>query len=156
MGEVDVQVELYESRAGKLIPGYADPLPVMPDGVVYRVVTAKCLREPSYVRMQYRFEVENEKGEIIPIVPESLEKIILVEEDTRYWTEKDGWWYYNTPLDTDESAKPLFDQIEFYGPYITNDFQNATVRLLVTAQSVQLANNGDGKDVFTAFGWPEA
>ena len=50
-------------------------------------------------------------------------------------------------------TKPLFTEVVFDGPNMTNEYQNCTVEVIVTAQAVQSANNGEA--VLTADGWPE-
>ena len=156
MGSVEVAPQQYELRGNAQVPVTDGVLPVMPDATISRVVTVKCMKEPAWVRMKYVLSAVDAKGNPISIKPERMEKMIRIDADTDHWTYRDGWWYYQSPLDSRESTLPLFEQITFYGPYITNEFQNATVTMDFVAQAVQLANNGDGKDVFTAAGWPEA
>ena len=85
---------------------------------------------------------------------EEMEKIIHLIMNTQDWTEKDGWWYYGAAVNTNEATLPLMTAVEFDGPNMTNEYQNCTVLIDVTAQAVQTANNGTS--AIDALGWPEA
>jgi hypothetical protein len=80
-----------------------------------------------------------------------VKKAIIIEPDRTSWTEKDGWWYYNTAVQSGERTKPLFEVVAFSGPHMDNKYQDCTVVIEVNAQAVQKANNGD--TVKEALGW---
>ena len=69
------------------------------------------------------------------------------------WTEKDGYYYYNSVLSPLEETEPLFTTVSF-DVSLGNEYQNATVVIEVSAQAVQSKNNGDSS--LTAVGWSEA
>lgn len=68
------------------------------------------------------------------------------------WTDgHDGWWYYETALDADETTTPATTTIRF-----TNEGMSKTgghIRFDVESQAVQTANNAD--TALDARGWPE-
>ena len=87
------------------------------------------------------------------IPTDELAKVIVIEPDDTAWTLENGWWYYNTAVKAGETTDPLFDTVAFSGPEMGNEYQNCTVEILVTAQAVQQANNGN--TVIDAVGWLE-
>lgn len=148
-----VAIELVEQRLvnGKLEPFPNEPIPVMPTVEVSKIVSVKSVEKESWVRMRYTVTVTGADGAAIE--DENMDEIILIEPDTAKWTKKDGWWYYNTALETGETTKPLFETVTFSGPNMDNRYQGSTLKVTVTAQAVQKANNGT--TVMNAAGWPE-
>ena len=69
------------------------------------------------------------------------------------WTEKDGYYYYNSMLKPTESTKPLFTEVKF-DTGMGNEYKSSTVTIDVQAQATQVANNG--ATVLEAAGWPNA
>ena len=87
------------------------------------------------------------------IEPDTLSlEYISLDINTADWTEKDGFYYYNTALKPGEKTAPLFTQVSF-DPDMPNDYQNCKVKVNVKAQAVQSRNNGDS--ALTASGWAE-
>ena len=68
------------------------------------------------------------------------------------WTYKEGYYYYNSPLEAGNTTKPLFTEVKF-DKTMGNKYQEATTEIDVKAYATQVANNGD--NVFDAKGWPE-
>lgn len=86
--------------------------------------------------------------------PEDLStEYITLDLNTEFWTEWNGFYYYNRILEPGEETEPLFTKVSF-GPEMGNEYQNATVEINVLAQAVQSANNGT--DPLYALGWSEA
>lgn len=77
---------------------------------------------------------------------------ITIDFNTTEWTEKDGYYYYNTALKPEEKSVPLFTTVSF-GDDLSNEYMEAKVEIDVIMQAVQAKNNGDSP--FTATGWPE-
>ena len=67
------------------------------------------------------------------------------------WTYQNGYYYYNTQLETGKTTAPLFDEILF-SPTMGNEYQNSTATVTINVQAVQTANNGN--TVWEAAGWP--
>ena len=77
---------------------------------------------------------------------------ITLDINTEYWTEQDGFYYYNAALKPGETTEPLFTAVTFE-PELGNDYMDATIEIDVLAQAVQSRNNGDS--ALTAGGWSE-
>lgn len=68
------------------------------------------------------------------------------------WTlGEDGYYYYNKSVAAGDSTGTLFEEVNF-APQMGNEYQNCTANLVVSAQAVQTANNGES--VSDANGWP--
>ena len=72
--------------------------------------------------------------------------------------EKDGiqWYYYEKELAPGKSTTNLFENLNFAGAEMGNEYQNATFTVSVEAQAVQTANNPipSGGNVTAVQGWP--
>lgn len=66
---------------------------------------------------------------------------------------EDGYYYYVNPVASGASTSNLIEEVRF-ATTMGNVYQNCKVNLLVEAEAVQVANNGD--TVQEAQGWPEA
>lgn len=150
-----VEVEVVEQRLvnGTVQPYPNGPIPVMPATTVSKIVSVQSTEQAAWVRMNYTITVYDVDNKVMDIPTEELNRVIGITPDTTNWTQKDGWWYYNTAIASGETAKPLFEEVVFSGPYMDNKYQLCTVMIDVTAQGVQQANNGE--TVWEALGWPE-
>ena len=79
--------------------------------------------------------------------------LIAYDLNTEYWTDKDGWYYYNAPLNAGDTTEPLFTTVTFEKS-MSNLYQNSSAVIRVTAQATQTAHNGD--TAMEAAGWPDA
>ena len=79
-------------------------------------------------------------------------EFVKLDYDTENWTEKDGYFYYNSVVAAGESTTPLFETVKF-SEDMGNAYQNATVVVLVEADAVQSKNNTDS--ALTAAGWDD-
>ena len=77
--------------------------------------------------------------------------LISYDLNTDFWTEKDGFYYYNTILQPNEVTEPLFTKVIFSAT-MSNMYQNSKAVIDVTAQATQVANNGTC--ALDAAGWP--
>lgn len=152
-GGIAIEVVEQQMADGSLKPYPAEPVSIMPGTTVSKIVAAKSLQQPAWIRMCYTVTVFDADGEPMEIPAQELEKLILIAQDTDDWTLKDGWWYYSAGVSAGQSTAPLFEQVEF-ATNMGNQYQNCTVVIDVTAQAVQKANNG--ATVLEAAGWPEA
>lgn len=151
-----IGVELVEQQlVGDTLVAYPnEDIPVMPTAQISKIVSAKNNEAPAWIRMAYTMTVKDANGNTMNISQEELAKVILIDANDENWTEKDGWFYYNTAVGTDETTAPLFTQVEFSGPNMDNKYQQTTVKIDVVVQAVQKANNGT--TALDAAGWPEA
>lgn len=151
-GGIEVNVVEQQLVNGTLQPYPSQPIPVMPATTVSKIVSARSTEQAAWVRMNYTVTVYDADDKVLEVPAEELNRVIGIAPDTTNWTQKDGWWYYNTAIKSGETTKPLFEEVVFSGPYMDNKYQLCTVVIDVTAQAVQQANNG--KTVLEALGWP--
>lgn len=153
-GGVDIAIEEWQETPDGLVPYPGQPIPVMPGTSVSKIVTVHNRDAQSFVRAKLQVTLKDGAGEQMEISAEALDKLIHLAVNTGDWTEKDGWWYYGSAVDTGEATEPLMTGVFFDGPNMTNEYQNSTVIIDVAAQAVQAANNG--ASALDALGWPEA
>ena len=137
---------------GTLQPYPNQPIQVMPATTVSKIVSVQSTEQAAWVRMNFTLTVYDAEGKEMEIPADELAEVIVIDPDATNWTQKDGWWYYNTAIASGETTKPLFEEVVFSGPYMDNKYQLCTVVIDVTAQAVQQANNG--ATVWEALGWP--
>ena len=153
-GGVDIAIEEWQETPEGMIPYPDQHIRVMPATQVSKIVTVRNLDARSFIRVKLELTLLDEEEQVMDIDAEEMEKIIHLIMNTQDWTEKDGWWYYGAAVNTNEATLPLMTAVEFDGPNMTNEYQNCTVLIDVTAQAVQTANNGTS--AIDALGWPEA
>ena len=142
-GGIEVQVVEQQMVNGTLQAYEAPKLPVMPTTKVSKIVSAQSLEQSAWVRMTYTLAVYDTDGKKMDIPAEELKKVIIIETDDTDWTEKSGWWYYNTAIGSGAVTEPLFEEVVFSGPEMDNKYQLCTVVLDVIVEAVQKANNGE-------------
>lgn len=131
-------------------PYPAEAVPVMPGQSVTKVVTVKNTDADAFVRAQFSITVLDADGK--PTNPANLTDAIVIEAGEGWEPGEDGWYYYSQPLAVGAVTAPLFSEVAFDGPNMTNEYQNCTVNVDVIAQAVQVANNGTS--ALEADGWP--
>lgn len=151
-GGIDIQVVEQQLVNGTLQLYPNQPISVMPDTTVSKIVSVQCVEQAAWVRMNYTTTVYDAEGKVMDVPAEELNRVIAIDPDTTNWTQKDGWWYYNTAVTPGQITKPLFEEVVFSGPDMDNKYQNCTVIIDVNAQAVQKTNNGT--TVWEAKGWP--
>ena len=77
---------------------------------------------------------------------------VMLNINTEYWTEKDGWYYYKETVAPGGETEPLFTTVTF-DEQMGNEYQNAEFHIDLLAQAVQSKNNGEG-GALNAEGWP--
>lgn len=145
----DVDIELLEWAD----EDRAEPFPeddvsgVMPGTAVTKLVEVKNVGSgAAWVRVSVSksiIKADNNSGDA---------SLMTLDIDTANWTLKDGYYYYNKPLQPGATTTPLFTKVSF-STGMGNEYQNAGATVKVTAQAVQTANNGT--TALTAAGWPE-
>ena len=153
-GGVEVSVVEQQLVDGALMPYPDRPVPVMPGETVSKIVSVQSAQQPAWVRMAYTVVFYDAEGKEMAVSAEELSKVIAIEPDTTAWTQAGGWWYCHAAVGAGETTAPLFETVSFSGPEMGNKYQNCTVEVLVVAQAVQQANNGDS--AAEAVGWPES
>lgn len=148
-GVLDIQLREMRVNAssGEREP-YVGPISVMPGICVSKIVTAyNAGSVPAYVRISVaqRFELtDSAAGTAEP-------DLISWEIDTAKWEERNGYYYYLTPLAPGAETEPLFTQIVF-PDRMGNLYEGSLAYVKVTMDAVQSSENGE--DVFHASGWP--
>lgn len=126
------------------------PVEVMPGTAVTKIVTVKNLDADAWVRARFDVIIRNQDGK--EVKPENHEEAIQIACSSK-WISEGDWYYYADALSADEITEPLFSEVVFDGPSMTDEYQNCTVEVIVYTQAVQSANNGDSP--VTAAGWPK-
>ena len=156
-GTVDIEIEEWQDPDGDrndYLPYPAAPIEIMPGAAVSKIVKIKNLEADAYIRAQFDVIVKKADNTVMEITSEELADIISVKTNGNYWERKAGdneWWYYNESVKKDHSTNPLFTEVTFSGPNMTNKYQGCTVEIVVNAQAVQTANNGNS--AMDAVGW---
>lgn len=81
------------------------------------------------------------------------DKFVSLDINTKDWTEKDGYYYYNYNVKPGEETKPLFTKVSF-DKLMDNPYMNARLEIDIHAEAVQSKNNTDSP--LTAEGWVSA
>ncbi len=155
-----VEIQLVETTidpaTGLEVPFPEDGIPgVMPGDTASKRVRVLNKEAESWVRVQ-------------------VEKVVLSADKKKLnpdyihldikpgWIEKDGYYYYTKPLAKGHTTPCLFTEVGFDGEGMDNAYQNCTIRIGISAQAVQTANNlpDNGSRELTAAnvsqidGWP--
>ena len=143
-----IDIELVE-MTDQDVP-FEDVSGVMPGAEVSKIVTVKNTGpSEAWVRVKVEKAIELAEG----VAGEVDLSLIVLDIDEENWTEQDGYYYYNAALKPGQSTEPLFTTVT-YDTDMGNLYQNSVATLDVSAQAVQVANNGDS--ALTAAGWPAA
>lgn len=120
---------------------------VMPGEDIAKIVTVKNTgASAAWIRVKVDVSITKADG------TEGDTDLIEIDYDKENWTEKDGYWYYNKATAPGEETEELFTKVTFK-PTMDNPYQNCTAFVDVSAQAVQVANNGE--TVMEAAGWPK-
>ena len=71
----------------------------------------------------------------------SLAIINFPKEEGSKWVKEGDYWYYTDILKPGETTENLFETVTI-DKNMGNEYQNSTVKILVTAEAVQADNNG--------------
>ncbi len=124
----------------------------MPGTSVSKIVTVMNMGdEPAWIRVKIDETAVAQDGTALSnVVGDDL--IMQYTVDAESWIANRGWYYYSQPLAPGEATTELFSQVHF-AQWMGNEYENSTMNLIVYAQAVQTANNGD--TVQDAQGWPD-
>lgn len=152
---VDIAIEEWQDNDGKLVPYPTDdPIKVMPGVTVSKIATIKNIEAEAYIRAKFDVVITGADGKVMELSPETLASIISVTMNGDEWVRKaedDEWWYYSKAVASGASTEAFFTEVVFDGPNMTNEYQNSTIEIIVKAQGVQTANNGE--TALEAAGW---
>lgn len=148
-GDLDIElVEMAVSEdGGELVP-FEDVIGVMPGEEVSKIVTIRNKgTQPAYVRIKLDKAITFAEG----ISGKADLSLLSCDLNTKDWTEKDGYFYYNQILPAGKETTLHFENVKF-AESMGNIYQNCKAEIFVYAQATQVANNGDA--VLEAKGWP--
>lgn len=148
LGNIQIEIKEEMLEDGSLVP-FVDQMNVMPATTVSKIVK---ITNTGGQTAWLRVSVEK----IIELVdPEDKEvdlSLVSIDFNETDWTYKDGYYYYNKPLQPEETTEALFKTVTFTSN-MSNIYQDCKVTINVKAFATQYANNGS--NVFEAAGWPE-
>ena len=146
-GGVDIQlIEQTRNEDGSLGP-WENMEDVMPGAKISKIVTVKNTgASDAWVRIKV------DKTIILASGDKGNPEVMELDIRDAFWTEQDGYYYYNDPLAPGETTPPLFTTVTF-APEMGNEYQGSTAHIDVKADAVQVANNGE--TVLDALGWPQ-
>ena len=153
---VDIQLREYQKVGDKEEEYPQGPIAIMPGTKVSKIPKVENLEAESYIRAKIDIIVKDANGTVMDLDQATLDSIITISVKSDWTSRRDDdtnttWWYYNRAVGTGEFTTALFEEVVFSGPNMTNEYQNCTVEIIVTAQAVQAANNGDS--ALEAKGW---
>lgn len=128
---------------------------VMPGATVSKEVTVKNQDEAADAWIRAKVDVSVKDPGENTLDAGVIDIIYKLSADT--WIKGDeGYYYYTKPVAPGTATEPLFENVQFSGPEMGNEYQNCTVEIDIYAQAVQYKNNpipADG-DVTGIKGWP--
>ncbi len=142
---VDIELKEWQLVDGEKVEYPDQPITgVMPNTTHSKIVEVhnKELTE-AWVRVKVVKTIQLAEG----VTGQPDVDLIELDINTEHWTEKDGYYYYNTKLLPGEKTEPLFKEVAFAAG-MGNMYQESTATVKVVAEAVQAANNP------TAQGWP--
>lgn len=149
-GQITMELVEQQGEQGKWKPLSEEGLHVKPGVTVSKRVAVENKEESAWVRVKCEFTIYDADKILMELDQEDLEALIIMDMNTQDWTCKDGWWYYQKPLQKGDRTNLLLESITF-SETMGNVFQGSTIQFEVLAQAVQVANNGS--NVWTAAGW---
>ena len=146
-GGVAIQlIEQTRNEDGSLGP-WKNMEDVMPGAKISKIVTVKNTgASDAWVRIKVDMTIKLANGD------KGNPEVMKLDIKDAFWTEQDGYYYYNDPLAPGETTPPLFTTVTF-APEMGNQYQGSTAHIDVKADAVQVANNGTS--ALTAAGWPD-
>lgn len=155
-GAVSIQlVETMKTEDGREVPFPKEGLSgQMPGTAVSKIVSVKNTGAEAWIRVKVDTTILDRQGRELPLTVDNA-SVISFGVDSRDWMEKDGYYYYQSPVATNASTAILFDKVRFAGE-MDNAYQDCKVLIDVKAQAVQTANNPipAGGNVSDIAGWP--
>lgn len=150
----NVEIKLKEnalSEDGKtLVPFENNQIGIMPASEVSKIVTVENTGDqPAFIRIKLAKSIILAEDK----TDETDLSLVSYDLNLKDWTEKDGWYYYNTALPAGEETVPIFTKVKF-ADEMSNMYQNSKVEIKIDAEATQTANNGDS--AIDAAGWPSA
>lgn len=147
----NVKIDLIEMQipadGGEPVP-FENVDGVMPGASVSKIVTVKNTGDnAAWVRVSVAKAIELREG----VAGEADLSLVSFDVNREYWTEQDGYYYYNAQLKPGAETEPLFTAVSFAAE-MGNMYQESTATVSVSAQATQVVHNGGS--ALEAAGWP--
>ncbi len=127
---------------------FEDVTGVMPGASVSKVVTVRNTgNNAAWVRVSVEKAIQLREG----VEGDVDLSLVSLDVNREYWTEQDGYYYYNAELKPGAETEPLFTAVTFAAE-MGNMYQESTATVSVIAQATQVVNNGGS--ALEAAGWP--
>lgn len=125
---------------------------IMPGASASKIVSVENTGSAdAWIRISVDTTIIGANGKALPIELKDGTPVLSFTVDASAWTlGEDGYYYYNATVASGESTETLFEEVHF-AAQMGNEYQNCTANLIISAQAVQSANNGDA--VLEALGW---
>lgn len=150
---VTIEIKEWQDNGGETLDPYpTDPVGIMPGTQLSKIAEIHNLGAQAWIRAKYEIVMYDAEGKVMELSQETLDSLINIPVDGEKWLTKEDdaeWLYYADPVD--DKTAPLFSEVSFSGPNMTNEYQNCRIEVIVSAQAVQTANNG--ATVLEAKGW---
>lgn len=148
-GNVRIALRQWQMSETGAMEVYDGPLQILPGTSVSKVVAVENTGgNPAWVRISVEKVIELAVG----VSGEVDLELIQCAINTEFWTEKDGYYYYNVALQPGATTEPLLTQVAF-AENMGNQYQDSLAILNIVAQATQVVHNGE--TVWQAAGWPQ-
>ena len=127
---------------------------IMPGTVVSKTVQIQNTgANEAWIRVKVDSSIIDADGKNLALNLQDGTEVITYDVLDGWQPGTDGYFYYEKPVPVQMLTTPLFETVQF-APKMGNEYQNCTANIVISAQAVQTANNGD--TVMDASGWPTA
>lgn len=127
---------------------------IMPGTVVSKTVQVQNTgADEAWIRVKVDSSIIDAAGINLALNLQDGTAVIAYDVLDGWLLGTDGYFYYEKPVPVQMLTAPLFETVRF-APKMGNEYQNCTANIVISAQAVQTANNGD--TVMGAAGWPTA
>lgn len=146
--KIELQEKMISSDGEQIVP-FENQLDVMPGCTVSKIVQIENAGgQSAWIRVSIEKVIELAEN-----TEEEVDlSLVSYQINTAFWTEKDGYYYYNEPLAPGKTTEPILEAVSFSGK-MSNIYQNGKAILTVKAYATQTAHNGTSAT--DADGWPQ-
>lgn len=131
---------------------------IMPGSTVSKIVSVENVgSSEAWIRVKADADITSSDSEKLPTTLQDGTSVITFDVESDWIAGEDGYYYYAKTVAPGEKTAVLFSEVAF-AVGMTNEYQNCTANLTVTAQAVQSANNPipTGGSVANVLGWGSA
>jgi len=142
-GENDVLLNFPEEGIRNVLPGTS----------VSKIVQVKNTgASEAWIRVSVKSTITDEEGNVLPLIINKGNKPVLNYSVLDGWVDgNDGYFYYEDSVASNVLTAILLEEVKFEA-IMGNEYQNSTANIIISAQGVQTANNGNS--ALEAKGWP--